>query len=194
MDASVHRAFAKHLYIQSSESVGSGKNDAVHHGSQLNSDEIEVQCSWQKISLVIGVSRYLNATFVDDLASKYFSFVSHHLFLTISTAFFSFAEKHKTSCVDKHNVYDITELWLLVLQSSLCFSARLERVARRLSDSLFADGWRFVVDGLDDSDYGGVVNNRLWLRIHEPDYQTLISLDTPSRHNFLNAACTRRPS
>ena len=87
--------------------------------------------------------------------------------------FFSSAEKHKTSCVDKHNVYDITELWLLVLQSGLCFSARLERVARRLSDSLFADGWRFVVDGLDDSDYGGVVNNRLWLRIHEPDYQTL---------------------
>ena len=39
---------------------------------------------------------------------------------------------------------------------------------------MFADGWRFVVDGLDDSDYGGVVNNRLWLRIHEPDYQTLI--------------------
>jgi len=41
---------------------------------------------------------------------------------------------------------------------------------------MFADGWRFVVDGLDDSDYGGVVNNRLWLRIHEPDYQTLNTL------------------
>ena len=103
-----------------------------------------------------------------------------------ATFFLESQENHMSSCVDKHNVFDLTGSRKIVLFLQSSSSLRQDQPESRLRSIWRADFLdslcsltvgRFVVGDLDDSRLrlSGVFNKVqvLWLRIHEPDYRTL---------------------